>query len=133
MAQISAAPTAPRKPIYRVLYVQVLVAIVLGGLLGWLAAADALNGVDAAEVAALRFWKLGGGTTPGKATDPLLHARQPFATVAEHVAATQAAFFALCDTMLLGANPFVAKAHPDYARGTDYDQLARVLEWLGRP
>ena len=103
------------------------------GLLGWLAAADALNGVDAAEVAALRFWKLGGGTTPGKATDPLLHARQPFATVAEHVAATQAAFFALCDTMLLGANPFVAKAHPDYARGTDYDQLARVLEWLGRP
>ena len=43
MAQISAAPTAPRKPIYRVLYVQVLVAIVLGGLLGWLAPDIAIN------------------------------------------------------------------------------------------
>lgn len=43
MAQISAVPTAPRKPIYRVLYVQVLVAIVLGGLLGWLAPDIAIN------------------------------------------------------------------------------------------
>ena len=36
------APT-PRKPFYRVLYVQVLVAIVLGGLLGWLAPVIATN------------------------------------------------------------------------------------------
>ena len=103
------------------------------GLLGWLAGAGALNAVPPGDVAAVRFWKLGGGTKPGIAADPLRHNRQPFATVAEHVAATQAAFFALCDAMLLGDRPFVAKLHPEYAQETDYDQLARVLEWLGRP
>jgi aerobic C4-dicarboxylate transport protein len=37
-AALPAAPAAarPRKPWYRILYVQVLVAIVLGALLGWL-------------------------------------------------------------------------------------------------
>ena len=43
MAKISAASTAPRKPLYSVLYVQVLCAIVLGGLLGWLAPDIAVN------------------------------------------------------------------------------------------
>ena len=103
------------------------------GLLGWLAAAGTLRDVPAGEVAALRFWKLGGGKDPGKAVDPLVYNRKAFATVAEHVAATRRAFDALCETMLLGTTPFVAKLHPDHARGTDYDQLARVLEWLGRP
>ena len=102
------------------------------GLLGWLAEAGALTGVGRGEVAALRFWKLGGGTAPGLVKDPLKHNREITLT-AEHLAATQASFFALCETMLLGSEPFVAKAHPDYARGTDYDQLARVLEWLGKP
>ena len=31
-----AAPIAPKKPFYRVLYVQVLFAILLGGVVGWL-------------------------------------------------------------------------------------------------
>ncbi len=103
------------------------------GLLAWLAVAGELSGVPAAPVGALRFWKVGGGTVAGKASDPLCFRGKPFATVDEHVAATQGEFFRLCATMLLGDTPFVAKLHPDYARGTDYDHLARVLEWLGRP
>ena len=102
------------------------------GLLAWLAEAGQLAGVGRAPVAALRFWKLGGGTTAGFVKDPLKHGRE-VTPVADHVAATQAAFLGLCDTMLLGDAPFVAKAHPEYAVGTDYDHLARVLEWLGRP
>ena len=103
------------------------------GLLGWLAEAGRLTDIAAAPVDALRFWKLGGGKDPGKAVDPLMYRGKPFATAAEHIVSVQAAFFALCETMLLGDRPFVAKLHPDYVRGTDYDQLARVLEWLGRP
>ncbi len=43
MVQVPAASQQHRKPFYRVLYVQVLVAIVLGGLLGWLAPQIATN------------------------------------------------------------------------------------------
>src|ERR1700683_1022675 len=35
-ATTSAMPSAPRKPWYKILYVQVLVAIILGVLVGWL-------------------------------------------------------------------------------------------------
>jgi aerobic C4-dicarboxylate transport protein len=38
-----AAATAPKKPWYKVLYIQVLLAIVLGALLGWLFPAFATN------------------------------------------------------------------------------------------
>ena len=43
MAQIPTAPATRRKPLYKLLYVQVLCAIVLGGLLGWLAPHVATN------------------------------------------------------------------------------------------
>ena len=43
MAQVPVAPASRRKPIYKLLYVQVLCAIVLGGLLGWLAPHVATN------------------------------------------------------------------------------------------
>jgi ATP-dependent helicase/nuclease subunit B len=102
------------------------------GLLGWLAEAGTLTGVPGGTVDALRFWKLGGGTTPGLVKDPLKHGREITPT-ADHIADTRAAFRALCEAMLLGDTPFVAKLHPEHAKGTDYDQLARVLEWLGRP
>jgi len=38
-----AAATAPKKPWYKVLYIQVLLAIVLGALLGWLFPAFGTN------------------------------------------------------------------------------------------
>ncbi len=43
MTASSAAALAVKKPFYRQLYVQVLIAIVLGGLLGWLEPAIATN------------------------------------------------------------------------------------------
>ncbi len=43
MAQTQAAPQLTRKPLYKLLYFQVLCAIVLGGLLGWLAPQIATN------------------------------------------------------------------------------------------
>lgn len=102
------------------------------GLLGRLAEAGRLAEVAPGTVAALRFWKLGGGTTPGLVKDALKHGRE-ITPPADHLADTWRAFTVLCETMLLGTTPFTAKLHPDYARGTDFDQLARVLEWLGRP
>jgi ATP-dependent helicase/nuclease subunit B len=102
------------------------------GLLGWLAEAGRLKGVEPGPVGAMRYWKLGGGTDPGKASDPLRF-RSEVTMVVDHIAASKAHFLTLCDDMLLGTTPFTAKLHPEYAKGNDYDQLARVLEWLGRP
>ncbi len=102
------------------------------GLLGGLAEAGVLHGVPAGDVAALRFWKLGGGTNAGTVKD-LLKQGKEITPAAAHIAETWVALGRLCDAMLLGTAPFTAKLHPDYARGTDYDQLARVREWLGRP
>jgi len=103
------------------------------GLLGWLAEAGRFAEVPAGTIAALRYWKLGGGKEPGKVADPLKH-RSEITPPEDHIAATMAHFYALCDDMLLGSAPFTAKLHPEYsAKYRDYDQLARVLEWLGRP
>ncbi|QYE34951.1 double-strand break repair protein AddB [Polymorphobacter sp. PAMC 29334] len=102
------------------------------GLLGWLAEEGRLAGVDKGPVGAMRYWKLGGGTDPGKASDPLKF-RSEVTMAVDHIAATKAHFHKLCDDMLLGEGAFTAKLHPEYAKGNDYDQLARVLEWLGRP
>lgn len=103
------------------------------GLLGWLAEAGRMGGVAAGPVTALRYWKLGGGKEPGKASDPLRY-RNDVTPTADHIAAKRAHFLKLCDDMLLGTAPFTAKLHPEYSvKYRDYDQLARVLEWLGRP
>lgn len=104
------------------------------GLLGWLAEAGRLDAVAPAPVAALRYWKLGGGKEPGKVHDPLTYNGKMFACAADHLATVKAHFFALCDQRLLGNEPFTAKLHPEYAeKYADFDQLARVLEWRGRP
>ena len=102
------------------------------GLLAALAERGALAGVPAGRVEALRYWKLGGGSVAGSVRDPLRYGREITPT-ADHISSTWAHLGQLCDTMLLGQGAFVAKLHPDYARGTDYDHLARVREWLGRP
>ncbi|MBV8972101.1 MAG: double-strand break repair protein AddB [Sphingomonadaceae bacterium] len=101
------------------------------GLLAKLAEAGRLGGVAPATVAALRYWKLGGGKTAGVVRDPLSHNREG-TPPAEHIAAVLTHFDRLCSERLLGDAPFVAKLHPDYAKGDEYDQLARVREWQGR-
>jgi ATP-dependent helicase/nuclease subunit B len=103
------------------------------GLLGALAAAGEFDGVAPGPVEALRYWQLGGGKDPGKVHDRLKHFKE-LTPAADHIATTRALFAKLCDEMLLGNAPFTAKLHPEYsAKYSDFDQLARVLEWRGRP
>ncbi|MGL4541355.1 MAG: PD-(D/E)XK nuclease family protein, partial [Polymorphobacter sp.] len=104
------------------------------GLLGALAQQGVLEGVAAAPVAAFGYWKIGGGTEAGKVSDPLLYNRKPVMSAAAHVTQTLAVFDQLCRDMLLGNAPFTAKLHPDHAeKYRDFDHLARVAEWLGKP
>ena len=79
-----------------------------------------------AKAAALVYWKLSGGETPGDATD--LGAVAKDGTLYAELARVRIA--ALAQRMLLGDAPFESRPHP--ARGTpgdDYDHLARVDEW----
>ena len=102
------------------------------GLLGLLAERGCFG--DEARVGAFRYWKLGGGKEPGKATDPLSFRGKPTMTAHDHVNDTVRRFEALCDDYLLGSKPFTAKLHPDHAaRYSDFDHLARVAEWQARP
>ena len=50
----------------------------------------------------------------------------------EPVALARERFRALATAYLTGEEPFVAKLRPQWARGTDYDQLMRLAEWWGR-
>lgn len=103
------------------------------GLLAWLAADGHVRDLPPGVVSALRYWKLSGGSDPGKASDPLVHSRKAWSDPGTFIDTSMAHFFELCDTLLLGDAPFTAKLHPDYStRYTDHDHLARVAEWLGR-
>jgi ATP-dependent helicase/nuclease subunit B len=91
-----------------------------------LAAAGAFEGVPAATVRALTYWKLTGGQEPGEV--------RHMATEAEDIAALAAASVEnlgrLVDRFLLGDAPFLARPHPARTpRGGDYDHLSRIAEW----
>lgn len=104
------------------------------GLLAWLAEGGHFPGIEPGRVRALRYWKLSGGREPGEVKDPLLYRGKPWTDAGSFIDATVAHFMTLCDSMLLGSEPFTAKLHPDYAANyKDFDHLARVSEWLGRP
>jgi ATP-dependent helicase/nuclease subunit B len=78
------------------------------------------------KAAALVYWKLSGGETPGDAV--YLGAATKDGTSYADLARTR--ITALAERMLLGDAPFESRPHP--ARGTpgdDYDHLARVDEW----
>ena len=103
------------------------------GLLAWLASGGHVRDVAAAEVSALRYWRLSGGTRPDRPKDPLVHNRQPWSDPGSFIDSSMEHFFEVCDALLLGNAPFTAKLHPEYStRYTDHDHLARVAEWLGR-
>ena len=104
------------------------------GLLGALAEQGVLAGVPAGLVGRFSYWKVSGGNDPGKASDPLSYRGKSEITPAEHIAATVVQFTELCHDLLLGTKPFTAKLHPEYAeKYKDFDHLARVAEWLGKP
>ena len=103
------------------------------GLLGWLAGDGYVPGVPTGDVAALHYWKLSGGATPGKVIDRLVFRNEPWTTPGDFIDACMGHFMTLCDGLLLGTEPFTAKLHPEHAtRYSDHDHLARVAEWWGR-
>jgi ATP-dependent helicase/nuclease subunit B len=103
------------------------------GLLGLIAEQGGFPNVSGVP-AAFEYWslaskdgKLGYWTSPvglnkkGEGIDPA-----DFTAHAAQILADAAAKW------LLGAEPFVAKLHPEYAPYGDYDQLMRLDEWYGR-
>lgn len=100
-------------------------------LLAWLIESDACAEVPAGPVTALEYWKLSGGAEPGQVRAML--GRAPDDQVALHRRAAEAELRDLIDTYCTGSQPFTAKIHPVHGRASrDYDQLARLAEWLGR-
>lgn len=108
------------------------------GLLAALAERGALDGVGAHGVERLRYWRMSGGwREPGKCKDALKAKTKgdkepPWVDAQGFVGECWRWLDEVIDRYLLGDAPLVAKAHPEYATGTDYDQLARVDEWQGR-
>jgi ATP-dependent helicase/nuclease subunit B len=79
----------------------------------------------------LDYLKLSGGRDPGQ-TKPAL-GKATTEEIASHVADALTDYQQLVAAYLLGDAPFRAKQHMVYGRRfRDFDQLARVAEWLGR-
>jgi ATP-dependent helicase/nuclease subunit B len=86
----------------------------------------AFDGVEAAPVRALTYWKLTGGQEPGEVKS-MESEPDEIATLARD---SLEKLGALVDRFLLGDAAFTAKPHPlRETRGTDYDHLSRIAEW----
>ena len=103
------------------------------GLLGWLARGGAMADVAGEDATRFEYWRLSGGLkTPGERKDPRLFSRKMNPALEDLATFAAGHFVAAVEEYLLGDQPFVAKLHPEYAVGDDFDHLARVDEWLGR-
>nr|WP_255696806.1 PD-(D/E)XK nuclease family protein [Sandaracinobacteroides sayramensis] len=101
-------------------------------LLAHLAEAGLFGDTGGLPVEALEYWKLSGGLEPGRQS-PALGQKVGADDIRAHIEAAWADFEELVGGYLLGERPFRAKQHMVYGRRfSDYDQLARVAEWLGR-
>lgn len=87
-----------------------------------LAEEGAFEGVAAAPVEALEYWKLTGALDPGEVKR--LDVEMP-----ELVAEARRAVEGLADRFLFGRAPFLARPHPGRAAKADYAHLARIAEW----
>lgn len=104
------------------------------GLLARMAAVGAFEGVAAAPVAELAHWQLSGSRKePGKACDPLRGKEPRWPDAAAWADEAARHLDALIDRFLIGEAAFVPKLKPEWALfSKDYDQLARLDEWIGR-
>ena len=101
-------------------------------LMALMVEAGAVKDLAAGPVAALDYMKLSGGKEAGKMR-PALGKKKDAPPVPEHMRAALADFAELVGGYLLGDRAFKAKLHPVYSRASkDYDQLARLAEWLDR-
>jgi ATP-dependent helicase/nuclease subunit B len=88
-----------------------------------LAGAGAFEGIDAAPVAELSYWRLSGGEPAGKVAPLKLDA-------AEAAEAARAGLLELIAAFDDPATPYRARPAPEYALGyNDYEHLARIKEW----
>ena len=86
----------------------------------------AFEGVPAAPVRALSYWKLTGGQEPGEQREMVTEPED----VERLALDSLGKLGTLVDRFLLGDAPFTARPHPLRAtRGRDYDHLSRVAEW----
>jgi ATP-dependent helicase/nuclease subunit B len=103
------------------------------GLLGWLAERGAVEGVEGGSATRFEYWRLPGGLkTPGERKDPRKFRTSIDPALDDLAGFAARHFIAAAEEYLNGDKPFVAKLHPEYAIGDDFDHLARVEEWLGR-
>lgn len=101
------------------------------GLLGWLADQGAFN--LAGATTAFEYWRLSGGRDkPGEARSALKERNGVWMEPEAFGAFAAAQFAEAAEAYLTGNQPFIARLHPQYALYSDYDQLARVAEWMGR-
>ncbi len=104
------------------------------GLIALMAAAGRLktrSGTVAApgEIAEIAYWQLKGGKERGKIANP---AGKTQSDLELHMGEVFDGVTALTSRLLTGSDPFIAKVRPQLS-WDDYDHLARVAEWLGRP
>ncbi|QMW23157.1 double-strand break repair protein AddB [Sandaracinobacteroides saxicola] len=102
-------------------------------LLALMVASGGMEGIEAKPVVALDYIKLSGGRTEGKVQAAIGKEGRDVALVQAWIEGAKADFEALAARYLTGDGAFEAKLHPVYsAASKDYDQLARLVEWLGR-
>jgi ATP-dependent helicase/nuclease subunit B len=103
------------------------------GLLALIAEAGGFDGIDG-KARAFEYWSLSknrdGGF--GYVESPCDPKRRDHIPADEFVARARRQFADVSQRYLLGAEPFIAKLHPDYAPYAEYDQLMRRDEWYGR-
>ncbi len=102
------------------------------GLLGLIAQEGGF--ADGKGVASrFEYWTLKkkNGLNFGK-VESALPAKAEDEAAAQFVASAKSSTIAAFENWILGDAPFVGKLNPDYAQGTDYDQLMRLDEWYGR-
>ncbi|MEP2989060.1 MAG: double-strand break repair protein AddB [Parasphingorhabdus sp.] len=102
------------------------------GLLGAIAESGKMKQVSG-QVTAFEYWSLakkfdefGYAASP---TNPRSKDRIEADAMVDHAVAH---FNDAVDRYVLGAEPMVAKLHPEYAPYADYDQLMRLEEWYGQ-
>ena len=90
---------------------------------GLLAEAGAFDGVPAAVVDRLVFWRLRGGE-PAIEDKAIDHVR-------DQIDRAEQGLKRLIDTFARARTPYLSHPRPAYARPGDYDHLARIKEWQG--
>ena len=103
------------------------------GLIGLIAADGGIGGVSGTP-RTFEYWSLSRkGDCFGWRDEPILEGRKRSGVPRdEFLAITRAYLHDALDRWILGSEPFTARLNPDLAGYSDYDQLMRLDEWLGR-